>query len=440
MKIADQLFLLKQVYSQNGRYDAKLGASVYDMPSTISPEDLAELASRGHTPNSFVCKTHDETLTELKYLAKRWTRQEASNAFIASLWSAAGIWRSLLPGKLMAEVIPAHDYMPYPSSETCQICGIKTGENIDTSQQWYWRMTEGTPLDGDPFGYVLALRELEKETIVPEPNEYDLWTFCALLTVLRSLPPKTRYSKAAQELKKEGLLTGKSEYLYRDLLQTLAFLGILDTPDYPGMATAFTTYVKRDERPSVRVEVQAPLAWWDSTIGINEETLKNLFPGIDLSPVLLTNRPIEQPSKKDTILGAVECKRVPRASAPKPSKDAGKGPAQAGDVYAIRIREGTWVTLYCHEVREDKKVRGEFLEGIFKEMPEKSQLILTFRPRRDGRWQSWVSSIDSTSWVRRVVRETPCPVSTLPEPDRVPYSGAKDLKFLADWCFPELDD
>ncbi len=110
---------------------------------------------------------------------------------------------------------------------------------------------------------------------------------------------------------------------------------------------------------------------------------------------------------------------------------------EAGDVYAVRVREGTWVTVYCHEVK-DKRARVEFMDGIFTEMPAKHELSQTFRPRRDGRWQSWVASIDSTSWIRRVARAYASPETSLPEPDRIPSQGAKTLSSLASWCFPDL--
>ena len=190
-------------------------------------------------------------------------------------------------------------------------------------------------MDGDPFGQVLALRELSTAQELPIPNEYDRWTFRAVLTVLRELPPKTRYSKVATALKKERLLPTQKEYAYRDLLETLALIGILDTPEHPGMITQFTTYIQRDERPNVQVEVQAPLAWWDSSVGINENNLNKIFHDFDLSNISLADKPEESPAVKDTILGALEKKRSVRGKVPKASPDAGTGEVQSGDVYAV---------------------------------------------------------------------------------------------------------
>lgn len=437
MNTVDQLRLLKQVYSGPTRWDEKLQASRHDVSQSISTPDLEALETAGHEPNRFVRPGHDETITELKQLANQWTINEAAQAFVASMWSAPMIWRSLITGKLIASGMPSHEHTPYPSSSTCQICGLSVDQATDSTLQWYWRMTNGTPLDGDPFGQVLALRELAAAQELPKPNDYDRWTLRAVLTVLRQLPPKTRYSKAAIALKKERLLPTQKEYAYRDLLETLALIGILDTPEHPGMITEFTSYIQRDARPNVRVEVQAPLAWWDSSVGINENNLNKIFHDFDLSSISLADKPEESPPVKETILGALEKMRSVRGKVPKKSPDAGTGEAEAGDVYAVRVREGVWVTVYCHEVR-DKRVIVEYLDGVFPDMPGKTDLQRTFRPRTTGRWQCSAIAIDSTSWVRRVARGIPLPSSPLPEPDRLPFHNAKDLKHMVRWCFPDM--
>ncbi|WP_338540050.1 hypothetical protein [Paenibacillus tundrae] len=439
MDIVNQLRLLKQIYSENMVWDEELQASRHVMPESIPIQDREALETAGRHPNQFIKPQHDETIAELKMLAEHWTLDEAVQAFVASLWSSPMIWRSLLTGKLIASNMPNHEHRPYPSSEICEICGLSVNQAEDKTIQWYWRMTEGTPLDGDPFGHVLALRELidVKEKDLPVPNEYDRWTFRAVLTVLRTLPPKTRYSKAAALLKKEGLLPTKTEYVYRNLLETLALIGILDTPEHPGLITAFTSYRERDQRPNVRVEVQAPLAWWDSSVGVNEENLARLFHDFDRRNVLLEEKPAQSPPLDETMLGQLVKRKIVRSKVPKASPDAGTGSVQPGDVYAVRVREGVWITVYCHELK-DNRVVVEYLDGVFPEMPGKSELIMTVRPRPHERWQCSALAIDSTSWVRRVARNMPQPSSMLPVPDRIPFHHAKDLKHMAGWCFPNL--
>lgn len=438
--LIQQLSLLKQVYNSRSFYDEECKASIHPIPKNITQSDLNLLKSYGHLPNQLVRHDHNTILSNLQELTKTWTLEEAASVFIAGLWSAPFYWRSPLMAKLMSGVMPQHDYTPYSKeSQICPICGFHN-HVLDTTLQWYSSFASGTPLDGDPVGLVLNLEEINKAEQRPTPTEFDCWTFRAILTVIRNLPPKARYSKVRDILKKEGLLPIKATWAYGSLLETLALIGILDTPSHPGLAKEFTTYKQRDQRPNMRVEVQAPLAWWDSSIGINEEALNQLFSAFDCSSVSLKDRAEPIPDAKKTIIGMLDKAKSTQSTIPKKSETAGKGPIEAGDVYAIRIRDGVWITAFCHEVKTGRMLyaKMEFLDGVFKEMPTKDQLISAFKGRVDGRWQQWCSSMDKTSWVRRIVRNFPTPKSNEAEPDRIPSGGAKDLFHLVDWCFADL--
>lgn len=433
--IQQQLSLLKQIYNSKSVFDLERKVSVHPIPENITQSDLNFLESYGHLPNQFLECNHDTILSKLQSLTSSWTFEEAASVFIAGLWSAPFYWRSVLTAKLIAKMMPQHEYN---STDTCTICGFHNN-TVNTTLNWYFSFLSGTPLDGDPVGLVLTLEEINKVER-PTPTAFDCWTFRAILGVIRNLPPKTRYSKVRNILKKENLLPTKREWAYESLLESLALIGILDTPQYPGMATQFTSYKQRDKRPNMRVEVQAPLAWWDSSIGINENTLNKLFSEFDCSSVSLEDRPKPNPEANETIIGKLEKIRLTKSTIPTKSATAGKGAIEVGDVYAIRIREGVWVTAYCHavETKHTLFAKMEFLDGVFKEMPSEDQLICSFKGRIDGRWQQWCSSMDKTSWVRRVTRNFPIPQSDQPEPDRIPNGGAKDLRLLAEWCFPNL--
>lgn len=436
MDTADQIWILKQIYNnENSYYDSNKKIHLHHIPKTISADDRKSLSESHHMPNQMFFPKHDEILDEFYNLTSTWTISEAADAFLAGLWSAPFLWQSALTAKVISSVMPFHEHAPYTgSADTCTVCGFRE-RAVDTTLLWYYRMIGGTPLDGEPVGHVLALREMNNLGKRPTPTEYDIWTFRAILTIIQLAPPGTRYSKMRDILWGERLLPTRQKHVYGSLLESLALIGLLDTGEYPGMSTQFTTYLKRDERPSVRVEVQAPLAWWDSAIGINESTLKKIFPHIDCSPIDLSQRPEAIPPLSETITGKLEKKRLPRI--PK-SPDAGVGSAEAGDVYAIRIRQGVWVTIYCHRT-EGAYAVGEYLDGVFSEMPLKTQINNAVRPRRNGRWQTKISGIDKTPGIRRIARNVPIPVSDLPEPDRSSFSKASDLKRLAWWCFNELD-
>ncbi|MDE7271769.1 MAG: hypothetical protein K2N95_01740 [Lachnospiraceae bacterium] len=313
MNVADQLWLLKQIYEHGSScFDEEKKMVLYQIPDTISAEELSALERMGHMPNQIYTPKHDEIMDAFYRLSGTWTIREASDAFIAGLWSEPFLWRSALTAKVMAMVMPPHEHTPYGNSkDTCAVCGYRD-KAIDITQKWYFCMLEGTPLDGDPVGHVLALKEMEQMGKRPVPTEYDWWTFRAVLTVIRSMPPKTRYSKVRDALSKEKLLPSSKKWVYGNLLESLALIGILDTEDYPGMITKYTTYRMRDGRPNVRVEVQAPLAWWDSSVGINEQALKKIFPTAACPSVDLADRPIPIPSLSETITGQLEKRRRSR--------------------------------------------------------------------------------------------------------------------------------
>jgi hypothetical protein len=106
-------------------------------------------------------------------------------------------------------------------------------------------MTGGSPIDGHVPDHIVLLREMKKlrrESGTPSPTKYDLWTLAAVFDLLGRIPPKTRYAKAADELKAAKLRPVSNIYAYRSLLESLAFIGVLATEEHPGMVSAFTTY------------------------------------------------------------------------------------------------------------------------------------------------------------------------------------------------------
>lgn len=442
MNLIDRLFILSKIYASDSYYDDQ-GRYLHRIPVSISEDDLIELKKDGYSPNDLLYAEHDEVIKKLKLLASEWTIKDAAGAFIAGLWSEPFIYQSALTGKLIAGVMPDHAYEPYSeNSDTCKVCGLKEAkEGVDRTLEWYFRFTSGVPLDGNPLGHLLAFEEMNKlkKNIRPVPNEYDIWIFRAVMTVIKELPAKTRYSKLRDTLAKEKLLPVSNKSGYDSLLEALAIIGILDTEEYPGMATKYTSYITRDMRPNVRVEVQAPLAWWDSSVGINENNLKKIFGEYDCSKVNLKNRPEPIIPRDETIAGLLEKKksRAPRKKQLK-SPDAGTGIAEAGDVYAVCIREVFWVSVYCHRV-EDNRAVVEFLAGTYDHMPMKDELVLSFQPRLCGeRWQAKTSGIDKTPGIKRIVRNVPVPKSKIEEPDGIPYAQAKELSHLAGWCFENI--
>lgn len=405
---------------------------------------VALLDSAGIGPDVISHGTHTEIWNRLRLAASSWSLPDAASAFVASLWSAPGTWRSALPGVLLAHSAPEHEIQPWSESspELCELCGYR-GQPAQVTSEWAFRMAGTTPLDGDPAGYGLALSWLGSER--PAPTEYDLWALGAVRAVIMSLPPGTRHSKAAAALKAAKIIQGDSRE-YVNFLEALALVGVLAPTDHPGLAERFTSYRERDQRPNTRVECQAPLAWWDTSVGTNgwrDDVFEQLFGHLDVPVVDLdAPRPTPVPVASATTLGGLPARvRALTTKAQKVPASIGDGPAAVGDVWAVRVRPDAWVTVYVHAIhteRERPYAQVEYLAGVFSEFPRADQVTLAGQPRHDGRDVQYVHSLEKTPWIRRIAQGLPEPQANEPLPDRGGWQAAKQLQWLASWNFTEL--
>lgn len=423
------------------RWDAELGTA-WHRPPTAPPYAslLTALSSKGLNPQDFAYPQHNFVLAELRDQAERWSMAEAASAFVAGLWSAPAAWRGALIGVLLGHTMPEHEASPFSPAlpARCKICGFNPVP-IQLIEDWSMRLRTGSPLDGDPTGHSQALGWMGEQRV--EPTEYDRWALGAIRAVIQQLPPGTRYAVAAKAIKSAKILRGTHTTM--SVLEDLALTGVLAHPERPGLAERFTSYAERDQRPNTRVEVQSPLALWNTEVGvkgIRTEIFEQIFGLLDIPEVDLdAPRPVPQPAAKDTLDGGLAA-RV-RALAPKTPKSAasvGSGPAVPGDTWAIRLQPGRWVSLYVHETQTmagRAYARVEFLTGEFAEQPTADELTDRVQPRRDGRWCMWAHSLEKTSWVRRIAQQLPVPEGAGPVPDSGPHGAAKELLHLADWCF-----
>jgi hypothetical protein len=423
------LGLLDRIYANENAYIDAAGRHAHHVPATIPPEELRALAERGLAPNSFRNFEHDEAVTRLGRLAAVVDERAAADAFVAGLGHARLRWRALLPALALGTAMPAHTFPADAGARICGVCFLDRTTTVDTTLAWWQRARSGSPLPGDVCQYVLALETAARPWPTPDPA--DVWVLHEILDVIRSLPPATRPGRAVQALRDRSLLASRSTYAYTALLEDLAFLGILQTPDHPGMFTAFTTARRRDERPSVRVEVSAPLSFWSAAHGVTESLVDRLFGHLA--------RPDERPHPPSPVSRRRVNAAVKRAA---PLSSALRGEPRAGDVYAVQCREDAWILAFCHEM-QDRSGRWyglvEYLDGFFPHAPTADDVEgRGFRGRHEQRWQQWTSQLERTPRVRRVARDVPTPPDDRPAPDRVPIGNAKDLRHLAGWCFSEL--
>ncbi|WP_326568351.1 hypothetical protein VSH64_42395 [Amycolatopsis rhabdoformis] len=417
------------------------GISVARVTDATRP-DAEALGAAGKPPDAVRRFTHDDAVAELRTLGAEWELGAAASAWVAGLWSASWAWRPALTGVLLARELPEHDAVPYRTSSTCRVCGTDAKPALAPTDAWYRRHTGGVPIDGDVPGYVLALEELSGRPR-PVPSEYDRWVLRAVLTVLRTLPADKRYSAARAELKRLRLLDTTAVHAYGSVLEELALVGVVATAEHPGLVERWSDYVERDQRPNERVEVQAPLAWWQSSDGLREDVVREVFADFDTSEVDLDQRPTPDPKPGATIVAATakRARALAKQSATKVPRSAGTGPASVGDVYAMRVSADRWVTLYVWSV-DSSGARAyaevEFLAGLFPEVPGPTELSDRVQPRFDGRWRYRAHSLEKAPNTRRVTQGRPAPAGDGPPPDRSPSGNAKDLRSLAAACFREL--
>ncbi|AGL15584.1 hypothetical protein [Actinoplanes sp. N902-109] len=424
------LALLDRIYANENALIDTAGRFAHHVPATIPAEDLRALAERRLTPNSFRDVEHDEAVTTLRRLAAAADERTAADAFVASLGPARLLrWRALLPAVALGTAMPAHPFPADAGARICDVCFLERTTTVDTTLAWWHRARHGSPLPGDVCHYILALEAAARPW--PTPTPADVWTLHEILDVIRSLPPATRAGRAARALRERGLLGSRSPQAYQALVEDLAFLGILQTPDHPGMLTAFTTARRRDDRPGVRVEASAPLSFWSAAHGVTESLVDRLF-GHLARPPERPHPPAQATPRRTSAVG--------KRAAPLPS--ALRGEARAGDVYAVQCREDAWILAFCHELQDRNGRRYglvEYLDGLFPCPPTADDIDHRgFRGRPENRWQQWTSHLDKTPRVRRIARDVPTPPDDRPPPDRVSLGNAKDLRHLAGWCFPEL--
>lgn len=427
--------LLRRIYDFANHGIDSHGQSFFRIPDTVTEQERQQLADAGLTPNMPVQWPHDEAIHRLRSLAAQVDLRRAVDAFVASLGLGGLQWQAVLPAMALGLAMPEHAHQPMGSgSERCAIC-FHTASAKDRTQLAYYRALQGSGWS-DEDGPLAALLTLEDALQCPhdswpQPAPRDIWVLHQLLDLLRTLPGTARYSQARTALQAAKWLQPAKPWRAGLLLEALAFVGVLQAPERPGLWTRFTTARERDQRPSVRVEVPGPLAWWTAAHGINDALLQSLFGHL------------QRPTAEPVAPTPQQRPRARSAGAAKPAR-ALPGPLAAGDVYAVRFREDLWGAAYCHEIRTEPTgiVRGrmEYLDILSPIPPTLADLAgRGFRDRiAGGRWQMWCASLDKTSGVKRFaqgVAPRPHAQDTL---DRVPHGGAKELQHMAKWNFPQL--
>ncbi|WP_198338882.1 hypothetical protein [Lysobacter capsici] len=421
--------LLERIYLGGITYFDADGRYLHKVPSTFSAQDLQALDAAGLPPNALSTSTHDEAVTRLRALAARIDLDKAADAFVTSLTSADLSWQSVLPAACLGLAMPAHEFLPMSESNPiCRVCFHDARGPLDLTERALFRSIQGTGWGSyGPVEAVAALEFALAHPAWPQPGEHDAWTFHSLLELLAGLPAGSRYSVARKQLKAAKLLSANTVYRCESTLEALSFISVIENAGHPGLVTAWTSAVERDQRPNTRVEVPAPLAWWSADDGINTAVVERLFGGI--------RKPATRPSAPVAVAA-----KPRRATAPRVAGRSLPGPVAAGDVYAVRLREDLWTAVYCHAAADDDgPERGlvEYLDVLTPVPVAPEQLEgVGYRDRRNGqRWQAWCTGLAKTTGVRRVAQGLVAPPHARKHEATRLRTGAKDLRYTADLHF-----
>ena len=417
--------LLTRLYDSRNQIHGK-GVRI---PKTFPKDELAWLESVGLAPNQRTTLHHAKVVQRIVDAKHDVSIADGARAFIASLGEGPphGV---LLEVALLAHRMPAHRLRG--NGGTCHVCMMDTTVTVDVAEQFHDWHTSGSGIPGDPTWAVLGLDQLRAHPVRRVSAEAKA-RMGAILHTLDNLPDEAPMGTAIEAIQTLDVLGDDPKgSRARGVLETLAFAGMLEAPPYRGIAAGWIDFIERDRRPNKYVEVEAPLSYWRGRDGVCWEHARAIL-GIDRRAAATAEPPrAVRPAKKATPKPANRPPAGPRSP---------RRPAKAGDVWAIRVREDTYVLVYVWHPGTGARpyARVEYLDWIGPTPPAADEVTsLGVRPRGKERWQMLAHSLHKTTGTALIATDISPPKRTGPEPDRTPGGAAKELAWLADACFPEL--
>ncbi len=213
---------------------------------------------------------HDDVLRDVRALAKKLDAEAIAGAFVASLGVKPGFWRAPLIALAAARAVPKHKLEQTTSDGNCKECGLHADVEVEEMHEG------GQLLPGDLADALGALQRAKTDRAVPRPSRDDVRRFTELLALVKDLPSTAREAQLEKAIGSAKLVVG-NRYDRRHVLETLAACGILETPDHPGFTTRWSSFAARQERPSINIECDPPLAFWLAAHGVNAANVSTWF-------------------------------------------------------------------------------------------------------------------------------------------------------------------
>jgi hypothetical protein len=358
---------------------------------------------------------HDEIIKQVRALAKKVDRNAVAGAWLAGLGTKPSPWRAPLSALAPAERVPSHSYRAFSaSSPSCRECGALPVIDLDDEE-----MSErGEILPGDLAQAYPVLVWFRAQPEPPRPTPADAKRLTRILKLVGELPASAREGKLNEALRAEKLVLG-NKYDVRSVIETLGALGILETPEHPGFTTKWTSFGARQDRPSVRVECDPPIAFWMAGHGVNATRVAEWFGSFGVKTPA-SSKPRALPVAKASASQARRAKRAARSTELElgdviaaqigsvwraaivighardlggrtpflqPSTWRGDAPPSAAD-----IRSAPRVNAWCQTdlwVRDDPKGTWRTIGTIDANSPPKFTPHTLFSAKRDGIARFW---------------------------------------------------
>ena len=420
------------------------------VPADVLAQAQAHLHAVGLGADAKHTVEHAQLLADIKDMVARIPQQAACNGFIAAISSAPAWWRDVLPAWALAQAMPLHDYQAYSAnSSTCRQCFMPAASE-DYDMQQLWLAHQDSWDYGTIFGPLhtwFVLQQAVQTPLAqwPQPQPHDVYQWQQLLDLLRTLPPKLRYSKVRVPVAK---LFGIRPHAASSLLEALADCGFLNVPEHPGLLETWRSGAARDVRPNVRVEVGGPLAWWQSDMGLNEALLQQCFGHLSV-PSSEPPLPARPPAVTLPEWAMPLFAPAPKA-ATKPRYPHIEADIAAGDVYALPLPTGRWLLLYCHgewavQMAHKTVVYAvvEFLNAVCDDFPAHGAWQgLDFQPRQGKRSHYRCSGLARFRNIRRIAQNVALPTGTEPIDLQAAcvFTKAADLAEMSRWHFDDDDE
>jgi len=239
----------------------------------ISPDDFT-YAQKAGVMFEPVKLTHDETIAWLRSSLQKVKLEDVSNAFLVSLRTRQLELRSALGSFAIAKNFPDHRYQD--GRYCCSVCGCLnvTPQTCDLSRLNFERFKWGGVLHFQPEFMAFDLEQFTKiEKIVP--SEQDIDVLRQIIQIISQCKP----SDKPRDLEKMLASVIKSNKAEREnLIQTLAYCGILQPHNRPGYFDSYPNYFERADPPVNKIDWTYPVCWWSGKDGINQNALNYYFP------------------------------------------------------------------------------------------------------------------------------------------------------------------